>query len=309
MHILNKRPFHRIQKYCNNIYNERKKIIKQLNNNYKYNKLYEMFGCTFANDYLNSIHEKITESSTFNEIITKSQTIIHNSVRFNINTFNSGFIKKITWDIDESLINKIEIIIGGSCIERCYQPYFENLRKIHNIENNSIPLYIINGLINTKRHEQSLYVHFKNNAHLPQSMTINIHTHTTSYYENFIQISQMPLFQYPIYQTINRRIDNGNFLLDKILIPLNITSIIFEIDDIFNIELNRLDYFNNKSLFSFSEYYQSDDLIDYVLSLSRMRKVVVRNKNNNSIIDTDICYIIVNIIAFMDNMCGLRFAD
>jgi hypothetical protein len=305
MIILNTRINRKVQKYVNGITKETSSTIQILNDNFR-GKLYDYVKQEFDNNY----YTNYVKTWTFSHIYTKSIDIPRSRpVRLLVNQYKK-YIKKITWDVDESLIDYIEIIIGGSTIDICYQPYFKILRKLYNLDFNELPLYIIsNGLICTNYHEQILYIYFKNTIKLPHEITINTH-----FYDNFTNTS--PSIIYPIQQTLHCKSNFGKHLLDKILIPQNIENIIFEINTELKIPLKRIDYYDNKSIFSMSDFYQNNDILNYGLELSKinsaneffnMRHLIFRNKKTDKIINIDICFIVTNTFMIHNELGGLMF--
>jgi hypothetical protein len=291
MIILNTRINRKIQKYNNGFDIKKSSIIKGLNSQFR--------GILYDN--VKQIYNKNDNAKTLSHISTHTQPIRH-ITRFDLNYVHK-YIGRIIWYIDESLIDHVKLKIGGACIDKCYQPYFKNIRKIFNLQHNAVPLHVVNdNLYNSNAMGQELCIYFKDNVQLPQSMNIDIYYYNTEYTSVFFKIA------FPLYQTLLRHPYDGNFILYKIIIPLNIENIILQLN-LFKISLKRLDYYNNKSVFSLSDYYQSNDIMTYGLSLSMVKEISIYNEHNNEEVNDQICYVVLNIIRFDDACCGVAFAN
>jgi hypothetical protein len=297
MIILNTRVQRKIQKYnglCLKKLTYYKKYLKSCYQNNIYKDLM----------YKPNTYHYLIDNSVFSHIEQQYETI-KPITKFTLN-YQTKIIRKITFTldtygnipVDEFVIDYIELKIGGCTIDQCYQIYFKNLRKLYNLDSNDIPIYTIcNGLLNSDFHEQCLYIYFKNNIILPQNMYIQIY-----YYDiTTTNIDIDATYYYPIYQNIVCNTNYLNLLLNKILIPLDISVILFEINQ-FKIKLKRIDYYNKVSLFSLSEFFESNNILDYGLELALMKNKCIYNAQTNKRIDINICFIVANILCYNTNL-------
>jgi hypothetical protein len=301
MVILNKSIFKRIQLYNYSLH----KNTKYLDTHYKNSKLFKEFKSVMSNNkYIsynkykcnNTIKTTLIDNNNGSLYYEEKIPISHNCGSLIISNYNipSKIIEKITWDIDDLYVDRVIFYINDNDCFSCNQPYFKNIRKLNNMDNNEIPLSVINGLIPTHMSSQKISILIKQQYYLPKYFTVKIYCKNNNNIPNIQnEISVIPMYQTFMCNTRNKT----NFILDKILIPLDIENIIINIDSAnIQLKLKRIDYYNNNSVFSLSSYYGSNDILTYGLGLSRIEHYNIIDINNN-ILTIDICYIVINLLC------------